>query len=131
VNINTEMNYWPVEIANLAECQEPLYSMLADCAETGKTVAKEHYNATGWVLHHNTDIWRGSAPINNSNHGIWVSGGAWLSRHLWEHYQFSQDKDFLANKAYPLMKGAAGFFYSIPDERSQNRLSDQYSFQFS
>jgi len=110
VNINTEMNYWPVEIANLAECQEPLYSMIADCAETGKTVAKEHYNATGWVLHHNTDIWRGAAPINHSNHGIWVGGGAWLSRHLWEHYQFSQDKAFLAERAYPIMKGAAEFF---------------------
>lgn len=110
VNINTEMNYWPVEIANLAECQAPLYSLIADCAETGKTVAKEHYNATGWVLHHNTDIWRGAAPINHSNHGIWVSGGAWLSRHLWEHYQFSQDKAFLAEKAYPIMKGAAEFF---------------------
>lgn len=110
VNINTEMNYWPVEIANLAECQEPLYSMIADCAETGKSVATEHYNATGWVLHHNTDIWRGTAPINHANHGIWVSGGAWLSRHLWEHYQFSQDKAFLAERAYPIMKGAAEFF---------------------
>lgn len=110
VNINTEMNYWPVEVANLAECQEPLYSLIADCAETGKTVAKEHYNASGWVLHHNTDIWRGTAPINASNHGIWVTGGAWLSQHLWEHYQFSQDKEFLANRAYPLMKGAAEFF---------------------
>ena len=110
VNINTEMNYWPVEIANLSECQEPLYSMIADCAETGKTVAKEHYQASGWVLHHNTDIWRGTAPINHSNHGIWVTGGAWLSRHLWEHYLFSQDKQFLASKAYPIMKGAAEFF---------------------
>jgi alpha-L-fucosidase 2 len=110
VNINTEMNYWPAEIANLAECQEPLYGMIADCAETGKSVAKEHYNASGWVLHHNTDIWRGAAPINHSNHGIWVTGGAWLSRHLWEHYQFSQDKQFLAQKAYPLMRGAAEFF---------------------
>jgi len=110
VNINTEMNYWPAEIANLSECQEPLYRMIADCAETGKIVAREHYNATGWVLHHNTDIWRGTAPINHSNHGIWVSGGAWLSRHLWEHYQFSQDKKFLADQAYPLMRGAAEFF---------------------
>jgi len=110
VNINTEMNYWPAEIANLSECQEPLYRMISDCAETGRTVAMEHYNATGWVLHHNTDIWRGTAPINHSNHGIWVSGGAWLCRHLWEHYQFSQDKKFLAEKAYPLMRGSAEFF---------------------
>lgn len=125
VNINTEMNYWPVEIANLSECQEPLYSMLADCAVTGKTVAKEHYNATGWVLHHNTDIWRGTAPINHSNHGIWVSGGAWLSRHLWEHYLFSQDKQFLAEKAYPLMKGAAEFFtqFLIKDTKTGYLIS--------
>ena len=110
VNINTEMNYWPVEVTNIPECQEPLYKMIAECAETGKIVAKEHYDATGWVLHHNTDIWRGTAPINHSNHGIWVSGGAWLSRHMWEHYLFTLDKKFLAETAYPLMKGAAEFF---------------------
>jgi alpha-L-fucosidase 2 len=110
VNINTEMNYWPVEVTNISECQEPLYKMIAECAETGKTVAKEHYDATGWVLHHNTDIWRGTAPINHSNHGIWVSGGAWLSRHMWEHYLFTLDKKFLTETAYPLMKGAAEFF---------------------
>lgn len=125
VNINTEMNYWPAEIANLAECQEPLYDMIADCAETGKSVAKEHYNASGWVLHHNTDIWRGTAPINHSNHGIWVTGGAWLSRHLWEHYQFSQDKQFLAQKAYPLMRGAAEFFtqFLIKDPKNGYLIS--------
>jgi alpha-L-fucosidase 2 len=125
VNINTEMNYWPVEVANLAECQEPLYNMIADCAETGKIVAREHYNAPGWVLHHNTDIWRGTAPINHSNHGIWVTGGAWLSRHLWEHYQFSQDKQFLAERAYPLMKGAAEFFtqFLIKDPKTGYLIS--------
>ena len=125
VNINTEMNYCPAEIANLAECQEPLYDMIADCAETGKSVAKEHYNASGWVLHHNTDIWRGTAPINHSNHGIWVTGGAWLSRHLWEHYQFSQDKQFLAQKAYPLMRGAAEFFtqFLIKDPKTGYLIS--------
>ncbi len=125
VNINTEMNYWPVEVANLAECQEPLYAMIADCSETGKTVAKEHYNATGWVLHHNTDIWRGTAPINASNHGIWVTGGAWLSLHLWEHYQFSNDQEFLKNKAYPLMRGAAEFFtqFLIKDPKTGYLIS--------
>jgi len=125
VNINTEMNYWPAEIANLSECQEPLYGLIADCAETGKIVAKEHYDCPGWVLHHNTDIWRGAAPINSSTHGIWVSGGAWLSRHLWEHYQFSQDKDFLANRAYPLMKGAAEFFtqFLIKDPKTGYLIS--------
>ena len=110
VNINTEMNYWPVEMTNLSECHEPLFQMVKDVSETGAEVAKEHYNAKGWVLHHNTDVWRGAAPINASNHGIWVTGGAWLSLHLWERYRFTQDKAFLQNTAYPLMKGAAEFF---------------------
>ncbi len=110
VNINTEMNYWPVEMTNLSECHEPLFQMVKDVSETGTEVAKEHYNAKGWVLHHNTDVWRGAAPINASNHGIWVTGGAWLSLHLWERYRFTQDKAFLQNTAYPLMKGAAEFF---------------------
>jgi alpha-L-fucosidase 2 len=110
VNINTEMNYWPAEVTNLAELHEPLFDMIADCAVTGQNVAKEHYSARGWVLHHNTDLWRGTAPINHSNHGIWVTGGAWMCHHLWEHYQFSGDKKFLAQRAYPIMKSAAQFF---------------------
>ncbi len=109
VNINTEMNYWPVELTNLSECHEPLFTMLEEVAQTGKNVAKEHYNCDGWVLHHNTDIWRGAAPINASNHGIWVTGGAWLSTHIWEHYLFTQDKDFLKEK-YHLIKEASLFF---------------------
>ena len=110
VNINTEMNYWPAEVANLSECHEPLFALLEDVAQTGAVTAREHYGARGWVLHHNTDLWRGTAPINASNHGIWVTGGAWLSLHLWEHYRFTGDRDFLARRAYPLMKGAATFF---------------------
>ncbi|MCP5527607.1 MAG: glycoside hydrolase family 95 protein [Verrucomicrobiales bacterium] len=110
VNINTEMNYWPVEVANLGECHTPLFDLVADVAETGAETAREHYGARGWVLHHNTDLWRGSAPINHANHGIWVSGGAWLCLHLWEHYRFTGDHEFLASRAYPLMKGAAEFF---------------------
>ena len=108
-NINAEMNYWPVEVTNLSECHQPLFNLIKECSQTGAVVAKEHYNARGWVLHHNTDIWRGTAPINASNHGIWVTGGAWLSTHLWEHYMFTQDKEFLKNN-YPLLKGAALFF---------------------
>lgn len=110
VNINTEMNYWPAEVTALPECAEPLFQMIAECAESGAKTAKAHYDARGWVLHHNTDLWRGTAPINKSNHGIWVTGGAWLCQHLWEHYQFTGDKAFLADRAYPLMKGAATFF---------------------
>lgn len=110
VNINTEMNYWPVEATGLQECADPLFKMIEEVAITGAKVAQEHYQARGWVLHHNTDIWRGAAPINAANHGIWVTGGAWLCTHLWEHYQFNQDIDFLKDRAYPLMKGAATFF---------------------
>jgi len=109
-NINTEMNYWPVEETNLSECQLPLFDALKELAISGAVTAKEHYNAGGWVLHHNFDLWRGTAPINASNHGIWQTGGAWLSTHLWEHYVFTGDKQFLKNTAYPLMKGAAEFF---------------------
>jgi alpha-L-fucosidase 2 len=110
VNINTEINYWPAEVGNLSECTAPLFDLIADCAVTGQKTAQAHYGAPGWVLHHNTDLWRGTAPINASNHGIWVSGGSWLCQHLWEHYLFTGDKQFLAERAYPLMKGAAQFF---------------------
>jgi len=110
VNINTEMNYWPVEVTGLSECHEPLFDMLDDVAISGAKTAKAHYDCRGWVLHHNTDLWRGTAPINASNHGIWVTGGAWLCQDLWEHYAFTGDKEFLKDRAYPLMKGAATFF---------------------
>ena len=110
VNINTEMNYWPAEVCNLSECHEPLFDMLEDCVQTGRLTAQAHYNCRGWVLHHNTDIWRGTAPINASNHGIWVTGGAWLSQHFWYRYEYTGDKKFLAQRAYPVIKGAAEFF---------------------
>ncbi len=109
-NINTEMNYWPVEETNLPECHLPLFDALKDLAQTGAVVAREQYNARGWVVHHNFDLWRGAAPINASNHGIWQTGGAWLSTHLWEHYLFTGDREFLRQTAWPLMKGAALFF---------------------
>ncbi|UKT65400.1 glycoside hydrolase family 95 protein [Pedobacter mucosus] len=109
-NINLEMNYWPTEILNLAELNEPLFSKIKGLSRKGSQTAKEYYNAKGWVLHHNTDIWNGTAPINASNHGIWVSGGGWLSQHLWEHYLYSRDEDFLKTEAYPSMKMAAEFF---------------------
>ena len=109
-NINTEMNYWPAELANLPECHEPLFALLADCAETGARTARTFYDCPGWVLHHNTDLWRGTAPINASNHGIWPTGGAWLCQHLWFHYAFTGDEQFLRDRAYPIMKKAAEFF---------------------
>ncbi|MBN1509803.1 MAG: glycoside hydrolase family 95 protein [Sedimentisphaerales bacterium] len=120
VNINTEMNYWLTEPTNLSTCGRPLFGALADISRTGSSVAQKHYNAPGWVLHHNFDLWRGAAPINASNHGIWPTGGAWLCQHLWWHYLYTGDKTFLARRAYPLMKGAAEFFvaYLIEDPRS-------------
>lgn len=117
ININTEMNYWLAEMTNLSELTEPLTQMVEDLAVTGQKIAKEHYNLNGWVVHHNTDIWRGAAPINNANHGIWPTGGAWLSQNLWWHYQYTNDKEYLKNKAYPILKEASRFFvgYLVPD----------------
>lgn len=109
-NINLEMNYWPAEALNLSACSQPFFSIVDDLSKTGHETAVEHYGAPGWVLHHNTDLWRGTAPVNASNHGIWVSGAAWLCHQLWEHYLYTGDKEFLQKRAYPEMKGAAEFF---------------------
>jgi len=109
ININTEMNYWPAEPTNLAECAEPLIAMVMELTETGARTAKVQWSAGGWVCHHNTDIWRASAPIDGPTWGFWPMGGAWLCKHLWDHYDYSRDKQFLA-KAYPVMKGSAQFF---------------------
>jgi len=109
LNINCEMNYWPAEIGNLSECHEPLFDMIDDLMESGRQAAKEQYGCRGWVVHHNTDLWRGAAPINNVD-GFWPTGGAWLCHHLWEHYLFTGDKSFLRRRAYPAMKSASQFF---------------------
>ncbi|HON90677.1 MAG TPA: glycoside hydrolase family 95 protein [Sedimentisphaerales bacterium] len=109
ININTEMNYWPAEPTNLSECVEPLVAMVMDLTETGARTAKTMYNAAGWVTHHNTDLWRASAPIDGPQWGMWPTGGAWLCLHLWDHYDYSRDKAYLA-RVYPAMKGAAQFF---------------------
>ena len=109
VNINTEMNYWPAETTNLAECHEPLFKLVEEIAQTGRHTAKVHYNAGGWVCHHNTDLWRATAPIDGPNWGTWPTGGAWLALHLWEHYRFHGDEAFL-RRAYPIFKSAAQFF---------------------
>ncbi|MCY1720641.1 glycoside hydrolase N-terminal domain-containing protein [Prolixibacteraceae bacterium Z1-6] len=124
ININTEMNYWPAEMTNLSELADPLTQMVQDLSVTGQNIAKEHYALKGWVTHHNTDIWRGAAPINHANHGIWPTGGAWLSQHLWWHYQFTGDKDYLKNRAYPVLKEASRFFaeYLVPDPTNQGWL---------
>lgn len=121
-NINTEMNYWPAEVANLAECHQPLFAAMPDLAFSGQRTAMNQYNARGWVVHSNFDLWRGTAPINDAKHGIWVTGGAWLCQHLWWHYEYSGDKAFLA-KAYPVMKESALFFvdFLIEDPRNDKK----------
>jgi len=120
ININTEMNYWPAEITNLAECHEPLFAALGELAESGAETARNHYGSRGWVVHHNFDIWRGTAPINASNHGIWPVGNAWLCQHLWWHYQYSGERVFLAERAYPIMKEAALFHVdNLVEDRSR------------
>jgi alpha-L-fucosidase 2 len=111
-NINLQMNYWPAEVLNLGPCTAPLVQFIDEAAQAGQATAKNNYDAPGWVLHHNTDIWRGTAPINASNHGIWVTGAAWLCQPLWEHYQFTQDKEFLRQQ-YPVLKSAAEFYASF------------------
>ncbi len=108
ININTEMNYWPADTCNLGECVEPLLTMVRDLTVTGARTAKMQWGAGGWVVHHNTDLWRASAPIDGP-WGHWPTGGAWLCQNLWEHYLFTGDKDFL-KRLYPAMKGAAQFF---------------------
>lgn len=113
VNININMNYWPAEVTNLSECHIPLFDMLKETAITGAKTAKVYYGVDkGWVLHHNTDIWRGTAPVDAARYGMWPVGGAWLATHIWEHYAFTQNKAFL-QEYYPIMKGAAEFLVNV------------------
>jgi alpha-L-fucosidase 2 len=112
------MNYWPAEPTNLAELTEPLIAMVKDIAVTGQRTAKVQYGAGGWVCHHNTDLWRATAPIDGAFWGFWQMGGAWLSLHLWDHFEFNGDKKFLA-EIYPVLKGASQFFLdTLVDEPS-------------
>ncbi|MDR2680558.1 MAG: glycoside hydrolase family 95 protein, partial [Tannerella sp.] len=108
-NINAEMNYWPAEVTNLPELHQPFINMVKEFAVTGAETAKLMYGARGWVLHHNTDIWRSTGPVDQAGSGMWPSGGAWVCEHLWERYLYSGDKKYLA-EVYPVMKGAALFF---------------------
>ena len=108
ININAEMNYWPALVGNIAETQQPLFSMIRDLSETGSKTAAEMYGCKGWVAHHNTDLWRIAGPVDGTTWGMFPTGGAWLTTHLWQHYLYTGDKAFLA-EYYPVMKGAADF----------------------
>ena len=103
------MNYWPAEPTDLPELVEPLIALVQDIAETGARMAKAMYGARGWVTHHNTDLWRATGPIDGAKFGVWPTGGAWLCKHVWDHYDYNRDKAYLA-RVYPLMKGSARFF---------------------
>ncbi len=122
-NINAEMNYWPAEVAGLSECHEPLLRMIEELAVTGRKTAREMYGRPGWVVHHNTDIWRDAQPVDNvAQTSFWPMGSGWLCRHLWEHYAFTNDRAFLRDRCYPLMKGAAEFYLSWLVDNGKGRL---------
>jgi len=108
ININAEMNYWPALIGNLAETQEPFFAMIKDLSETGAKTAKEMYGCRGWVAHHNTDLWRIAGPVDGTPWGMFPTGGAWMTTHIWQHYLYTGDKEFL-KQWYPVLKGAADF----------------------
>src|ERR1035437_6368975 len=120
VNINTEMNYWPSEITNLTEMNEPLVQMVRELSQTGKQTAQAMYGAKGWVVHHNTDIWRINGPVDGATWGMWPMGGAWLSQHLLDKYDYSGNKEFLKS-VYPIIKGASLFFLDFLVEEPKHK----------
>ncbi len=109
ININAEMNYWPAEVTNLTETHEPVFKMLEELAVSGRETAEVLYGADGWVAHHNTDLWRSSGMVDGAFYGMWPNGGAWMAQHLWQHYLFTGDKEFL-KQYYPVLKGTADFY---------------------
>lgn len=111
ININAEMNYWPAEVTNLTETHQPLFAMIRDLSITGSETARTLYGARGWVAHHNTDLWRTCGPVDGAYYGVWPNGGAWLAQHLWQHYLYTGDRDFLASY-YPILRGSADFYLS-------------------
>ncbi len=136
-NINAEMNYWPAEVTNLAELHEPFVRMVKELSESGAETAKNQYGCRGWVLHHNSDLWRCTGAVDYSYCGLWPTGGAWVCQHLWERYLYNGDKEYLA-EVYPIMKGAAEFFVDflvedpntgylvvVPSNSPENRPASQ------
>ena len=120
ININTEMNYWPSEITNLSDMSEPLIKMIRELSETGKATARNMYGAPGWVVHHNTDIWRFNGPIDGAFWGMWPMGGAWLSQHLFEKYLFNGSGEYLRS-VYPVLKSAVEFYLSFLTEEPRHK----------
>ncbi|WP_195265514.1 glycoside hydrolase family 95 protein [Clostridium sp. 1001275B_160808_H3] len=123
ININTEMNYWPAEVCNLSECHEPLLNMIKDLSISGEKTAREEFNCEGWTANHNVDIWRYSNTVLGScEWGYWPMGGPWICQHIFEHYDFTRDKEFL-KEYYPILKGSASFLLSWLREDSKGVLN--------
>jgi alpha-L-fucosidase 2 len=127
ININTQMNYWPAESTNLAECHEPLLRFIEELSANGQRTAQINYGCYGWVAHHNSDFWRQSGQVGAYGQGdpvwaCWPMSAGWLCQHLWEHYAFGGDQEFLRNRAYPVMKGAAEFYLDWLVEDGQGQL---------
>jgi alpha-L-fucosidase 2 len=127
-NINTQMNYWPAETCGLSECHEPLFDLIEGLSKNGAETARVNYGCRGWVSHHNADLWRQSAPVGNFGQGSptwanWAMSGPWLCAHLWEHYAFLGDRDFLRTRAYPLMKSCAEFCLDWLIDNGAGRLT--------
>jgi alpha-L-fucosidase 2 len=110
VNINAEMNYWPAELTNLSECHEPFLKAIKELSVNGAVTARAMYGNEGWVVHHNTDIWRHTEPIDICNCSFWPMAAGWMTSHYWERYLFKGDKTFLKNEVYPLLKGVVLFY---------------------
>jgi alpha-L-fucosidase 2 len=125
LNINTQMNYWLAEVCNLAECHEPLLQFIADLSDNGEKTAKINYGCEGWTAHHNSDLWRRSNPVGEGSGepkwANWPMGGAWLSRHLFEHYLYSQDRDFM-QKAWIRFRGAIEFLLASLVDAGDNKF---------
>ena len=122
ININIQMNYWPAEVGNLTELHEPLFDLIDLAKEDGRRVARSLYGAGGFVIHHNTDLWGHAVPIDQAGSGMWPMGGAWLSLHLWDHYDYTRDAAFLRTRAYPTMKEAATFLLDYMTTDGKGRL---------
>jgi len=125
ININIQMNYWPAEVCNLAECHEPFFDLTDRLRSRGRKTARDVYNCRGFVAHHTTDAWFWTSPIGNVQYGMWPSGAAWCCQHLWEHYTFGGDREFLQKRAFPIMQEAAEFFldYLVKDPRTGKLVS--------
>jgi alpha-L-fucosidase 2 len=125
ININVQMNYWPAEVCNLSECHEPFFDLVDNLRPRGRKTAKDVYGCRGFVAHHTTDALFWTSPIGNVGYGMWPTGAAWCCQHLWEHYAFGGDREFLGNRAYPAMREATEFFldYLVEDPKTGELLS--------